>query len=399
MFSVRFRRSLRFVLPFLLPAPALAADGLFVIRGYSNQQLLRMETDGTTVQLPLVMDLANRVRVLGDRLVVVDSGAAVLHVLPLADALAWLPGDPAPVIGQLPVSTLDNPNPWDVIRLEDGRLAVSNLNTGTISLLAADTLQHEAHWPGASPQGLAQQAGRLLATDSGFGIGTRLLTLDLGTLLTGEVPTLENPQDLLVLPERVDVLCSGNWFTGEALVHGLDPVTLAPVDTLRLGAHAGSLAADAAGIVYSGDLWAFPVPGTYRYDSQSRLVSHDADAVFGPGGGYPFVSGQDLYTCGPTSVFRMDFAGNVLDTLETGGDVAHFTGFTRPGVPVLQVAYGGNSLHFQWTPAGWTRWNLWRQPFGGGPATRVAVCDEPSFVLPLVPGDTTARFAVTGTDE
>jgi hypothetical protein len=268
-----------------------------------------------------------------------------------------------------------------------------------VALLAADTLQHEAHWPGASPQGLAQQAGRLLVTDSGFGVGTRLLTLDLGTLQTGEVPTLENPQELLVLPDRVDVICSGNWFTGEAFVHGLDPATLAPLDTLRLGAHAGSLAVDADGIVYSGDLWAFPVPGTYRYDSTSRLVSHDADAVFGPGGGYPFVSGQELYTCGPSSVFRMDLAGNVLDTLEAGGDVAHFTGFTRPGTPVLQVAYGGNSLHFHWTTAGWTRWTLWRHPFGSGPATPVAVCDEPSFSLPLVPGDTTGRFTVTGSDQ
>lgn len=396
MFSVRFHRFLLPALPLLMPARAPAADGLFVIRGYFDQQLLRMESDGTTVQLPLAMELANRVRVLGERLVVVDSGAAVLHVLPLAAALAWQPGDPAPEVQQLSVSTLENPNPWDVIRLTDGRLAVSNLNTGTVSLLAADTLQHELHWPGASPQGLAQLQDRLLVTDSGFGVGNRLLTLDLNTLQTGEVPTLENPQDLLLLPDRVDVLCSGNWFTGEAFVHGLDPATLAPLDTLRLGAHAGSLAADGAGIVYSGDLWAFPVPGTYRYDGVSRQVSHAADSVFGPGGGYPAVSGQDLYTCGPAAVFRMDLAGTVLDTLDAGGDVAHFTTFTRPGVPVLEVAYGGGSLHFSWTTAGWSRWRLWRRPFGNDPATLVAVCDNPSFDLPLATGDTTGRFTVTG---
>jgi hypothetical protein len=268
----------------ILPA-ARAADGLFVLRGYSDQQLLRLDSDGdTAVALPLAFDLANRVRVLGERLVVVDSGSGELLALPLAAALAWQPGDPQPAVQHLPVSNLPNPNPWDVIQLQDGRLAVSNLGAGTVSILAADTLQHEIPWPGSSPQGLAQQGDRLLVTDSGFGTGTRLLTLDLATLQAGQVTTLENPQELLVFGHRVDVLCTGNWFTGQAFVHGLDPVSLAPVDTLRLGAHAGSLAAHPGGGVFSGDLWAWPLPGTYRYEGITRQVSHDADSVFGPGG-------------------------------------------------------------------------------------------------------------------
>lgn len=224
------------------------------------------------------------------------------------------------------------------------------------------------------------------------------MTLDLNTLETGQVATLENPQELLVLPDRVDVLCSGNWFTGEAYVHGLDPVTLAPLDTLRLGAHAGNLAAHPGGSVFSGDPWAWPLPGTYRYHGTSRQVSHDAESVFGPGGAYPALSGDELYTGGPEAVYRMDLAGTVLDTLAIGGDLAHFCLFEGRRTPELAITAAGGTLRLDWTPGNWPRWILWQQPFGPGPATVLAVCDSPGFTLPLGQAGPMARFFVTGTD-
>ncbi|MCA9787090.1 MAG: hypothetical protein KC488_11085, partial [Candidatus Cloacimonetes bacterium] len=227
------------------------------------------------VALPLQLDLANRVRVLGDRLWVVDSGAAELLGLSLADALAWQPGDSEPAVIHVPTSQQPGANPWDVIQLADGRLAVSNLNAGSVSLLENEQLQQEIVLPFASPQALLEQPGRLLISDSGFGSGTRLMVLDLASLALSDVPTLENPQDLLALPDRLDVLCSGNWFGGEAFVLGLDPLSLAPLDTLRLGGHAANLAWDGNHSVYSGDVWNFPQPGVYRYDSIGRQVTHD----------------------------------------------------------------------------------------------------------------------------
>ena len=374
-----------------------AADQLFVLRGYSDQEVLRMNTDGSAaVALPLQLDLANRVRVLGDRLWVVDSGAAELLGLSLADALVWQPGDPEPAVIHVPTSQQPGANPWDVIQLADGRLAVSNLNAGSVSLLENEQLQQEIVLPFASPQALLEQPGRLLISDSGFGSGTRLMVLDLASLALSDVPTLENPQDLLALPDRLDVLCSGNWFGGEAFVLGLDPLSLAPLDTLRLGGHAANLAWDGNHSVYSGDVWNFPQPGVYRYDSIGREVTHDDSNVLGPGGGYPVFGEQGLFTCGPTEIYRLSPAGEVLDSLAIGADVAHFCLWRSPGVPRLSVQFRGAGLHFSWTGEGWSRWKLWRQDIGNSAPVLLAECDTTAYFMPLGAGDTGARFTVSG---
>lgn len=373
------------LLVLVLMQPLRAESPLFALRGYGEPQLVRQDAGGLRV-LPLELMLPNRVRVIQETLMIVDSGSDELILLDLSQALAWEEaGDPLEAL-RLPTSSSSGANAWDVIAIGPDRVAVSNLVAGTLAVLAPGGLLDEVPLPAATPQGMWMQEDRLLVCDSGFGSGMRLAVVEWPSLAVSFVPTLENPQALLQTGERLDVLCTGNWTDGVGQVHGLDAASLAPLDTLQLGSHPGSLAGDGERFVYSGDPWG-GLPGVYRWDAVDRTVTHSSAAPFAPGGGTNLFHEGALYTSSGSSVLRLDEDGATAQDYALGDAVIHFCFASVASPAELEIALAGGRLRLAWEgPAGADFELQRRASLDSGLWETFAWSTESTLALPLESG-------------
>ncbi len=370
---------------FAVAAELPAESALFALRGYSEPQLVRHD-DGVLHSLPVDLMLPNRVRVIQNTLMIVDSGSDELILLDLAQALAWQQaGDPL-AEARFATSAVSGANAWDVIALDTDRVCVSNLVAGTLAVLGPAGLLQEVPLSAATPQGMWMQEDRLLVCDSGFGSGTRLAVVEWPSLSVSFVPTLENPQALWQTGSRLDVLCTGNWSDGVGQVHGLDAGSLAPLDTLQLGSHPGSLAGDGERFVYSGDPWGSQA-GVYRWDAVDRVVTHSSSGPFAPGGGTNVFHEGGLYTSSGSNVLRLDAEGATLQTIPLEDSVIHFC-FAAPSAgPDLEIASSGAVLELAWQGSPGDGFELQRRPaLDAGDWMTFDWSTELSYTLPLENG-------------
>ncbi len=374
---------------------ATAERALFVLKGYAEPLLVRRDAGGE-VALPVVLQLPNRVRVIQETLMVVDSGSGELILLDLAQALAWEQTGDSLAQRRLPTTQTGGGNPWDVIQWGPDRVAVSNLLGGSLALLGTQGLLEEIPLTGATPQGMLRQSDRLLVCDSGFGTGTRLWSVSLLDHTTDFVQTLENPQELLQTGERLDVLCTGNWSDGSGRLHGLDATSLAPLDTLWLGNHPGSLCGDGQRFAFTGDPWAEPA-GVYRWDALDRVVTHGSAAPFAMGGGTNLYYKGSLYSSAPAEIMRIDDTGAEVESWLFDEAVLHFCLAEVRSTPALDITVTGGGLKLQWNDAGWPRYRI-EQWEPGFPASWSSLAESPAlfWLVPLEPGESRAQFRVRG---
>lgn len=182
-------------------------------------------------------------------------------------------------------------NPWECAW--DGHILwVSAFLTGELVAVEPES-GTVTHYPvGTTLQAVAATGGAVLVTDTQYQYGSfepgKVLSCDpTSGAKTAEAYVGINPQDLLSDGSgRIHVVCSGPFASedplGEGEVHVLDALTLAPLDTLRLGGNPSSLALDNNGVIYAAGYWG----GLMAYDASSLSVLHDATDPLIDGEGY-----------------------------------------------------------------------------------------------------------------
>lgn len=209
-----------FALSLALPASAqFAGPGTFALLGFSGQHLVFQPMSGATVELGALAPTAQRIRLLGDNLVVVngdnfgDGTGGGLWIASLDEVRSAAEGDRD--VSWNEVDIPDGTNPMDAI-LAGGKLWVSCQTTGELRVLdpangyALDTTFTDL----ANPQGLAFNGTYVLANASGYGFGTTVELFSVDPLEHAASLTVsDNPVEAAVDDNgRFHVACSGrSW--------------------------------------------------------------------------------------------------------------------------------------------------------------------------------------------
>lgn len=193
------------------------------------------------------------------------------------------------------ISLGPNSNPYDIELLAGGRIAVTCWLAGEVAFLDGAGGVVERRVPvGRTPQGLLHRYDRTLATvvnldgtNWTYGTGEVVAIPDGAGAVAARQAVGINPQRILAGPDgRLHVLCTGNYgFNTPARwgeVHVLEPSTLAPADTIRLGGSPGAAVRVGDFIYVAG-----ASGGLMKYDGETHRVLRDAS--------HPILDRSDLW--------------------------------------------------------------------------------------------------------
>ena len=183
-------------------------------------------------------------------------------------------------------------NPWECA-VTGRTLWVTSFLTGELAVfdLEAGGAPEYIH-VGTTLQAVLVHADAVYVTDTAYRYGTfdrgRVVRVESGTgAVGGEAYVGKHPQDLLVdNAGLLHVLCTGTY-TGddgavEGEVHIIDPVGMAPIDTLVLGGRPSALCEGEGGVVYAAGYWG----GVTAYDATEREVLFDSSSPLFEGDGF-----------------------------------------------------------------------------------------------------------------
>jgi len=230
-----------------------------------------------------------------DRLLVINSGYNNLQII-----------DP---VSRNTIGTVEfgaDHNPYYMCPLSDGRVAVSQLLSNSVSVVNVIT-QHEdtSIAVGSGPEGVIQDGNELYVTMTNYVGGYlpgKVYVINLtNNLVTDSITVGINPQWIGRGQDgNLHVVCTGDYATVFGQIYVIDPGNHQVVTTITLGSSPGTWAVMQSGVAYLGvSLWG---GGGHllAYDTQTYQVLHSEVNPLQVGGGVMgVVAGEDgkLYIC------------------------------------------------------------------------------------------------------
>lgn len=227
------------------------------------------ETGESHPQAATLGNLANHLDVDGNRIFVVNSGLGTLQII---DRLTLQTIDEFAVNGAV--------NPYAAAVLDEQRVAVTGLLSGTLSVLYIDSgIADTVFVTGISPQAVHRFGDQIYVLNTGVDFpeyhqGT-LKRYDLETYeLVDSISVGINPQDMLVVDDEIHVLCTGNYLDtfGTVEIRGMETLELDTI--LHVGGSPGAFSSDGSTVYIAAGGWAGS-GRIFRYDVGSRTILND----------------------------------------------------------------------------------------------------------------------------
>lgn len=266
----------------------------------------------------------NDMRVLGDTLLVLNSGS---HNLQILDRFSYA------ALGNIALPV--NSNPYEMTRtgghylfatlLQSNQLARIDLNLNSVT----DTVS-----TGPSPEGLLVVDDKIFVTSSSFnwddwsyGQG-KIIVHNLETLaIEAEILVPTNPQKVILATDGLlHALCTGDYFSTFGKVVRINPATLAVIDTLELGGSPGAMTLDGDGVVFiaAGGWGTEPAGLVYTYAVNEFTLLHGSDNPLTVGHGImsvsadPHASGAWVASFDTDQIIHITAAGEITNQVTVG---------------------------------------------------------------------------------